>query len=60
MHDGILQTDVVVWFGIAEPQWDDEDWEEDRLSLRIVKVRKKGSWSISRKSQKTRDFPARS
>lgn len=61
MYDGILQTDLEVWFGITEPQWDEDDWEEeDRLSLRIVKERRKGSWSISRKSKKSRDFHTRS
>ena len=40
MHEGIFQTDNVVWHGIVEPQWD-EDWEEDRLSLRIVKEARK-------------------
>ena len=49
MYDGILQTDIVVWFGITEPEWDDEDWEEgeEESSLRVVKNRRRESWSFS-------------
>ncbi|QIN94191.1 hypothetical protein PP459_gp042 [Streptomyces phage Wakanda] len=53
MYDVELRTWNVVWFGIREPDWEDEDWEEeDRISFRAVKTRRKGNWSISKTSKK--------
>jgi hypothetical protein len=48
-----LRTYLVVWFGEREPDWDDEEWEEEEFSLRIVKNRTKGKWSIPKTAKKS-------
>lgn len=49
MYEVQLRTWNVVWFGIREPDWgDDDEWEEEEFSLRVVKKRRKGNWSIKR------------
>lgn len=54
MYSGVLQTDIVVWFGISEPQWD-EEWEEEEFSLRPIKARKR-NLTISKSSKTFGDF----
>jgi hypothetical protein len=52
-YDVQLRTWNVVWFGLREPDWeyDDEEWEEEEFSLRVVKKRRKGNWTISKDSK---------
>lgn len=52
-YDVQLRTWTTVWYGIREPDWEEDDWEEEEeeFSLRIVKKRRKGNWTISKASK---------
>ncbi len=52
MYEVQLRTWDNVWFGIREPD-EDEEWEEEdeEFSLTIVKERRKGNWTIKKSSK---------
>jgi hypothetical protein len=43
----------MLWFGVREPDWEDEEWEEEEFSLRVVKKRRNVNWSIPKSTKKS-------
>ncbi|AVD99391.1 hypothetical protein SEA_BILLNYE_220 [Streptomyces phage BillNye] len=43
MYEVQLRTWNVVWFGIREPDWEDEEWEEEEEEFSLRNSKKKNS-----------------